>query len=140
MDFTVCSARSIGFELTVFADQAVFLRAFFDALLLLAINHAAKVRLFTLKALIECARVKCKALQIALERISTCSQPFAVIETLVFCHLQGHLFNGLAQLKKLIYLSLHLRAARLRYQLVTAGTRHEPKGYLQRVPPVLEQS
>ena len=63
-----------------------------------------------------------------------------MIETLVFCHLYGHLFNGLAQLKKLINLSLHLWAARLRYQLVTAGARHETKGYLQRVPPVFKQS
>ena len=62
MDFTVSCACSIGFELAVFADEAVFLSAFLDALLLLAINHATKVRFLAFKALIEGAGVKCKAL------------------------------------------------------------------------------
>lgn len=62
MDLTVGCTCSIGFELAVFADEAIFFRAFLDALLLLAINHATKVRFLALKALIEGAGVNCKAL------------------------------------------------------------------------------
>ena len=79
MLFAIGLSSSKQLELAVFAAQIFFLSALLLTELLLAVNHASKVRLLAVKAFVESARMHCEAFQITVVWVSWSCQSLAVV-------------------------------------------------------------
>ena len=107
--------------------------------MLLAVDHASKVRLLAVVALVKGTRVQSKSLQVSLVGVSCSGESLAQVQSLVVCHLKSHLFEVVAQLREFGQLCIDLWAARVRDLLLAGGASHEGEGDLEGVPPVLEE-
>ena len=90
MLLAVAGAGAVGLHLAVFAAQVLFLCALLSLKLLLAVYHAAKVRILAVIALIEGAGVHGKVKELALEAVTTCRKALIQVKALILSHVEGH--------------------------------------------------
>jgi len=100
MLFIISIACSIGQDLAVFAEEALFFGVLFHATLLLAVNHAAKVGLLAIAALVKSARVEGQVEQFALKVVSWGVQSFSIRQALIVSHLESQCLYRLTQLRQ----------------------------------------
>ena len=82
MLFTVFLTSAIGFQPTLFATQVLLLRLLLHAYFSLAVDHASKVRFFTLEALVKRARVHRQTEEVAVIEVTLLLESFMLVESL----------------------------------------------------------
>mmetsp|Transcript_46748 Transcript_46748/g.61839 ORF Transcript_46748/g.61839 Transcript_46748/m.61839 type:complete len:180 (+) Transcript_46748:907-1446(+) len=134
----VVKTGTISFHLAVFAAQILFLGMLFDTQLLLAVDHASKVGLLAVKALIEGAGMEGKFEQLSFVVVTRGPQALIFVKALIHSDLQSLFFDLTAKLLQLSKFFADQVAASLFDLLLAAWARHEGKGDLQSIPLVLE--